>query len=400
MSKHFNYLLDDESADFFQKFACDAAESEMPKATDIVKEAAAPMPALEGFEKVAARVDLDISILKEAGETGFSLGMVKRASLYIEKVLDEHPMSEEQFSPWFDKIAAAAIEADLATVRADLEKLADGEYQDFINAEIAAAGIDLVMAANFEKEAIAPLIRAARLLPKALSRGAKGAKGLGFRARLDAVKAAPGRAMRGARAEQAAIQRAKAQSRLTKAEGKFQAAKAKHVPMLQAAARLPGATRQAVMPGVKSRAAAGVGKAKGKLDKATRKVNEAEKRLTQAREATKGPRAPTKDVPAIGKATSQPSAKGSTPRDAVQKSPTKALEEAGSAATKKSPPPIPEDAKKPPGFMEVAQKAMGKGWGSLTPKERIKMIQSGAGAAVGYRALTGHGALTGGEGIV
>lgn len=41
-----------------------------------------------------------------------------------------------------------------------------------------------------------------------------------------------------------------------------------------------------------------------------------------------------------------------------------------------------------------------KGWKGLTPAERAALIRAGAVGAAGYRMVTGHGAITGGEGLI
>jgi hypothetical protein len=57
-------------------------------------------------------------------------------------------------------------------------------------------------------------------------------------------------------------------------------------------------------------------------------------------------------------------------------------------------------AGKPPGFMDAWKKATTSGWKSLNPDERSKLITGGVTAAMTYRAVTGKGAITGGEGII
>jgi hypothetical protein len=71
------------------------------------------------------------------------------------------------------------------------------------------------------------------------------------------------------------------------------------------------------------------------------------------------------------------------------------------AAKADSVPPPPGGATgKPPGFMDAWKKATTGGWSSLSPAEKGSLIRGGVTGAIVYRAVTGRGAVTGGEGVV
>jgi len=56
---------------------------------------------------------------------------------------------------------------------------------------------------------------------------------------------------------------------------------------------------------------------------------------------------------------------------------------------------------KPPGFMDAWKKATGgAGWKGLSAEEKGVLIRGGVTAALIGRAVTGHGVITGGEGLI
>lgn len=140
MTSHFNYLIDDEGANFFQKVAEDVAFQHEPTP----------------FEKLARRLDTDLHMIKTAGPCGGDLPAIGRACTYLEKVAAGTGVfiTPEQFGEVFDKVAAAAIEADVNA----LATIIDEEYPDGLKPaateELRKLAADITSAALMEKEAI------------------------------------------------------------------------------------------------------------------------------------------------------------------------------------------------------------------------------------------------------
>ena len=187
MSKHFDYLMNDEAANFFEKAAFQSAGIKPARpAPPVIEKTAAPVT---GFEKVAARLDRDLSILKTAGSIGPSFGMYKRAGAYMDVIFSNTSLSPEEFREVFDKVAATAIETDLQECWNQLSSECPRSHHGWLEGEMAKIGFNLAAEATLDKEAFVA----------ALGRGlAKGVAGLSRgRAVLSAAKAvgkaAPGR---------------------------------------------------------------------------------------------------------------------------------------------------------------------------------------------------------------
>ncbi|MBW2691040.1 MAG: hypothetical protein JRE57_00220 [Deltaproteobacteria bacterium] len=147
----------------------------------IEKTAAAPKTS---FEKVAARLDRDIVILKIAGACGTSFGMCKRANAYIDVLLTNCDLSPDEFGELFDKVAAEAISTDIEASLAQLGAECPDDLKPWLEAEFSKIGFELAADAELEKQAIIGLLskglmhtRAAGAAvgagAKALARGAK-----------------------------------------------------------------------------------------------------------------------------------------------------------------------------------------------------------------------------------
>src|SRR5690606_36972397 len=96
---------------FFQKLAIDKAGV---RASDVAPEAMAKIASAQSpFEKVAARLDRDLELLKVAGECGVNGGMMRRANAYMDVLYAHNDLSLEEYEQVFDKVAAYAIEVDL-----------------------------------------------------------------------------------------------------------------------------------------------------------------------------------------------------------------------------------------------------------------------------------------------
>jgi hypothetical protein len=65
-----------------------------------------------------------------------------------------------------------------------------------------------------------------------------------------------------------------------------------------------------------------------------------------------------------------------------------------------TPDPPPSVDTEKPGVMSAWKKVTEKGWGGLSPEEKGALIRGGVTAAMVSRAVTGHGAITGGEGLI
>ena len=137
MNKHFSYLLDDQSRDFFQKVAEDNARaSSAPRApVPFTKTASSPMV------KLAQRIERDMGILKAAGPTGTGLGMCKRAARYIDRVMPE--LSPRDGLELFKKVAAEAISVDMEAAEDQLCRKYPGD-EKWAHELISTVARDLV----------------------------------------------------------------------------------------------------------------------------------------------------------------------------------------------------------------------------------------------------------------
>ena len=151
MSQHFDYLLDDASRTFFQKVAEERAA--VPGRRDRAGSAAAARPtektasARSAIEKLAGEIETDLYILRSAGPIGCNLGMTKRALAHLGRLADDprivaHPGVVPDL---FDKVAAAAVDADLEAATAQLCALAPAGDQGRVRAELAKIARELVV---------------------------------------------------------------------------------------------------------------------------------------------------------------------------------------------------------------------------------------------------------------
>lgn len=292
MSDHFSYLYKDNEAAFFQKEACDAADKVIPRANEIVKTASQASRDAYTLEKVASRIDQDIFIIKTAGESGFNFGAQRRALGYMNNLLERVDMDPETAEEIFDKVAAEAISHDLDVVRAELYKMAGEEHHPWIDSQIASAGIDLVKAAELEKEALNPF-KLMKGTFGAAKTGLKATKGLGGMARVKAVTSAPGRAWRTARVEGAAASKLKAGEKLLKAKGKLSAAEAAAAAAASKLKKLPLGLQSSVGPGIAKRTGRAVEKATSKVEQRSAKLDSASSKLKDRRAIERGKTPPS-----------------------------------------------------------------------------------------------------------
>jgi len=455
MNKHFAYLTQHDDADFFQKVANEQAEASRPMASQtLMKTAMENM--LEGatFEKVAARLDRDIGILKIAGPCGMSMGMQKRAGAYIDQLLEQCEMTEEEFSHVFDKVAGEAIYADLVAASGHLADGLDPSHIPWLRGEMAKIGRDLTEHALMEKEAfLGALIRAGGAAIKGIAgggarRAAAGVAGATAPARMGAkMLAADAKAAIGGQVAKARIgakmlgQDAKALAGKIKApftaEGRIARGKASLAKTQAAAAKLRelGAAKPGMIADARQSAAASLDKS---VVKQKAKVDGLVAKSTAPAKAPESPKAPSStraggSAPAEAPAARAAAAKAGNPgaADAAAKA---GKRPAGAAAPKaKAENPFANLTTGKPkrgDGLDVTDPGMGKsspaagaglnaasttgnatfkgswekfrdgGWKSLSGAEKQKLINAGAVAVVGGRVVTGQGMITGGDGII
>lgn len=414
MSKHFAYLTQHDEADFFQKVASDQAESRMPLAsTSIMKTAMQNL--LEGmtFEKVAARLDRDIYILKTAGASGMNLGMQKRANAYIDQLVDQCEMTPEEFDQIFEKVAGEAIMGDLVVAQAHLSEGLDDDGLAWLNGELTKIGAELTELALMEKEAFLGALRAigggvAKLIGRA---GAATGRGVATAAK--GVANLPGKAIsriRDVRVERGISGLAQTKKNLDLAQNAQRT--------LQVAGR-GGGLRSTFNQGKIESLQAQAASKKEKLDKLIAKQH-AGRGITadvakpppipaaalkpKASATATAPKAPTSSTPAPKPDAKLPSTEGA---DAA----AKAANPPAAPKADAPPPTVAKDTHADDLNMNVAKGegatlkgAWGKmrdgGWKSLDGAEKQKLINAGLATVVGGRVITGHGILTGGEGII
>jgi hypothetical protein len=401
MTDHFAYLYNDDEQEFFQKIACDIADEGTPSAaTPMVKTASSPE--VMTFEKVASRFDQDMFIIKTAGPSGFNLGAIRRGMAHFDFTVENVDMEDDQVVEMFDKIAAETIQHDLEVCRQALYKLGGEEYKEWVDAEIAAAGLELVKAASMDKEALIGLMRAARGIKGAL----KATKGLGFATRAKAVARAPGQAWKGWRAERAVAKSGKAAKRLAKAEGKLEGLRAREVARIEKAHAIKDpAIRAGVTKDVGESAAAKLQKARANVEKHQAKMQKATGRAEAATARAEGRPVPQTQPSSPQQALDQKTSRTQTQTELERK---RGATEAEKATKTPETKPAPADKAE----LAAAEGAEGvtlkgsytkmrdQGWGALSGAEKQKLINAGLAGVVGHRVLTGHGVLTGGEGIV
>lgn len=398
MTDHFAYLLEDETADFFQKEACIIADSQMSTMTKTASREASRES--YSFEKISSRVDGDLFMLKTAGPCGIAMGMSKRASSYFDHILDESNLDADEIDVIFDKIASESISVDLSAAREELYKLAggDSELLAAIDEEIGFVGFNMAKLATIEKEAI---IAAAKALMAAGRSSTKALAGRGVRAVKKGVRAAPSVAKKGITAPLRAAAKA----------SRSIASKARQARLGLAERRLKGIGR-GLKSGFAVKGTAG--------SKAFRKsLQESRgKELAHVGKLMKNPKyqaAATTKRTAV-KATTANRKAGQITQSQKRQSQTATRTKKGLTAAKgaaKAPAKTPQPATKTPQtptktvaegakvkLGDAAKKMRDQGWGSLSGDEKQKLINAGLAGVVGHRVVMGKGAVTGGEGIV
>ncbi len=419
MRNHFSYLTDEPSNDFFQKLA--VAKSGVP-ARAVVAAPMAKTASASPFEKIAGRLDRDLAIIRDIGPRGVNAGMMKRADAYVDHLLNQEDLSAEEFGEVFDKIAAAAIMGDLEAAYQQLTVDVPQELHHVVEQTLAKIGHDLTSLALLEKEA-----GVLKFLGRVLGHGGGGELKAGLNAAKGVAKGAVkdvGIALKapfkGIAEGAKAVGRGVAKPFLSAGErigkrinsGVGEVRAARHEAIMDAPEKIQKNLDMQRNPD----AVASLKKSLGKANERKRahlgyeKDPPAGAAPTPAAEPTP-PRAPepakageAKVVKAEGERAkaSGDAQEAATPKTKAPAEPKPAGQEpaaakAPAAGTEPKPPADPPAAVK---ATDAFKKWSESGWAALSPAEKGAMIRAGVVGAVGYRAVTGKGAVTGGEGLV
>ncbi len=444
--RHFDYIYENEAADFFTKVAVknSGVNATMPAPAAMTK-TAGPKPT--AFEKLASRLERDLDMLKVAGAIGINAGMMKRGDAYITTLLSNVDLTPVQFGEVFDKVASFAIQTDIEAAYEQLCEDLPPHLYSLVDDVLIKIGKDVTAAALAEKAALVEklalslgaLNRIGHVAEEAgalrsASKGVEGLEGVsraGLRTSSEAPNLSAGiRAAGGAAKEVAGgVGKAAKNVATTVGEhgynalaglgnavvGKPLAAAGKAIDkirdwktsrMMSAPERLQGAIDSSHASGA---VASGVKKSLGN------QLNEAEaKRTAHLARTSENPMHSATANPAgaadakatkseIDRQQGQAGAAAATkvPKAApIEKAPkTEAPEKpatGGSAEHAEAPPAV----KANPKLGDTWKKATTGGWKSLSDEEKGSLIRAGVTAAVVGRAVTGHGIITGGEGLI
>jgi len=442
MNKHFAYLIQSDESDFFQKVAGEQAESRRPPAsTSMMKTAMQSL--LEGvtFEKVAARLDRDIHILKTAGASGMNMGMQKRAGAYIDQLLEQCEFEPNEFDQIFEKVAGEAIMGDLVVAQSHLSQDLDDDGLAWLDGELTKIGAELTELAMLEKEAfLGAALRAIGAVGKAVvGRGAK-AVGRGIAAPFRGVASLAGktpgairdfRIARGTKSlakTEAALAKARTAQTAMRAQGKgsgvMGAGRDAGVKSLEGSVEKTRAKLQQLgskkMQAEGGRLVAGANPASAKGNTWTTLKAQTPPKASPKVESPSAPRPtqPSKSLDSPGDRTEIDAAQKRFQERNKTKVPATGGDEAAKAAAKPktdTPSNVPAPAPKGSGADDLSmnatkgegvtmkgsyEKLRDKGWKALDSAEKQKLINAGIATVVGGRVVLGHGVLTGGEGIV
>lgn len=432
MTRHFDWLTKDDEGDFFQKVALDESGVRANQRPPAMTKTAAPTAPVRqtSFEKVASRLDRDLSLLASSGSVGINGGMQKRAQAYLDVVQSNVDLTPEQFDKLFDKVASVAIQTDLEAAYDQLVTgLPDHEHH-IVDEILIKIGAELAQSALLEKEArgfnLSALhgIEEAAHAGKALNRGVRGAEEFTATERaaktIGLPKAPPHEIGPIAKTRAGVAGAVNAAGEGAKAVGRA-AAK----PFVGAANKVRQWNTNRIMKAPeelssalsKSRAAEAAGGLKGSVAKGTSKSLEKQHAAAVAKRDAKLNPAPKTDAPSdVAKATStktegarqegaakaQEAAKapGEPPKEPPKEKANVGGEGGGGEGHEHTPPPPGGANGKPPGFMDAWKKATTGGWKGLSAEEKGVLIRGGVTAALVTRAVTGHGAITGGQGLI
>ena len=378
MNKHFSYLLEEDDNEFFDKIAHEKNRR--------LAHRPAPTPAREwqkvaSMDKLAARVESDIEIIKMAGESGGNFGAILRGCDYVNQLLDRGLVNQENGSHLFDKVAGATIEHDVSLIEAELAEISG--YPEWAKFAAADIGTDLVEAMLFEKEAFLAAPVAARL-----GLGAKIVRGLGK----------PGRSIARFREGRAVKSLQKAEAKLVKRKQKAETLATRQKGRAQAAKQITDPRVRASMMGHVERQTARISKRQDRLiGKKTHKRDRAEfireKRKPPQTEftppkgapktqATKPPAVPppSKQQKSLSDKTQATKAKGRMDQAKAENQATQAA--MGGKTKKPKIEDMTESAKHEVGYGESLKNLRDQGWSKLSPEEKNKVLQAAGGAYV------------------
>jgi hypothetical protein len=412
MRNHFDYLTKDDEAAFFQKLAVDEASV---KASHVAPEAMRKLASAKSpFEKVAVRLDRDLDLLKTAGECGLNAGMMRRADAYVDVLLTHAGLNNDELGEVFDKVAAAAIEADLLAAYEQLCGDVPDEYVGLVDDILVKAGADLTELALLEKQAkfgLGGLGRASHMAEEAgqvMRRGSHGAAGIagelaGGGSAASKMKA--GLAGVGAATKEIAQTTAGKATAPFKALGdKFRTARTARIARTRGelASSLETARKASTAPGLrgttgKAMASSLEGTIAKNKSSALAQAGKAADKTKESMGLAKKPAASAATLP-TAKAPAAESGGGAKPPKTKEPEAAAGAESPHASEATEAPPGGSEG--KPPGFMDAWKKATTKGWKALSEEERGALIRGGVTAAVVYRVAAGKGAITGGDGII
>jgi hypothetical protein len=145
VKNHFDYLLAEQDADFFQKVAVERAMEDIKPCRvvpQVIEKTASAM------DKFASRIDRDIEILRAATTDVMSLGMTKRACQYLARLADDQAVNDVAYQEAFEKMAAAAIDHDIDASCVALTTDMPESFQRRVFVELSKVGAELVKVAG------------------------------------------------------------------------------------------------------------------------------------------------------------------------------------------------------------------------------------------------------------
>jgi hypothetical protein len=438
MSHHFDFLIDDLDRSFFQKVAeerADVAATRVARAP-IEKRASTETPR----EKLAADIATDLVVLRDAGPIGCSLGMTKRALAHLGRLAGDPRVLEQPgvVPDLFNKVAAAALEADLGHAEAELCGLAPEEDRSEVRRELAkiaralVAGLDSIQQ-QLAKEAaglgLAGLGRAAGM-GRALRGAENAARGVVGAA--EGGLSRMGRQWRARRALNARAEVGQVGKELEGTRAAGQALEANRGQMKPGAVAKAQGANQAVAAGQQQQLAKAQASYAARRSAAVAKSPAASARAPAAAppktppapatsSATPAPPAAPKTSPTVSAPTSSGRAQSTSPARAQAEARFKSLTKkpdsgggapsTGEAADKAKAAATPPEAgasgtseKSEAGagervgagkLTDTLHKFHGQGWGSLSQAEKHQLLTTGAGVIGAHRLLTGRDLLTG-----
>jgi hypothetical protein len=394
MNRHFSYLLEENDNEFFDKIAHERnlKHAHRPNITSAPR---AEMQKVAAMDKLAARVDSDIEIIKMAGQSGGNFGAIIRGNDYMNQLLDRGLVSQEVGDELFDKVAGATIEHDVSIIESELAEISGHpEWAKFAAADI---GTDLVEAMMLEKEAF---LAAAPAMAR-LGLGAKVVRGLGK----------PGRSIARFREGRAVKKLQKAEGKLMKRKQKAETLATRQKGRAESAKKIKDPRVRASMAGHVERQTARITKRQDRLiGKKTHKRDRAEfirnKRKPPTTEFT-GPKVPSPSAkkpaapPVADTARQQQNLSTKTQSDQGKARLEQAKADDRTARAAKGSEKGKKGKEKGEGIEDMTDQAThevgygkslaefrDKGWAKLSPEEKNKVLQAAGGAYMAHQYVS------------